>query len=76
MANPRPKKSPYHHLIPEVKEQRRRRMWYGLLFCGVVIFAAIWHRYREYERQHGVGRTNIAPSAKERIVEAASGATP
>jgi hypothetical protein len=48
----KPAKSPYHHLIPEVREQRRRRNWYILLALTGLVF--LWIAYNLWRSNQDV----------------------
>lgn len=58
--NKRPRKSPHHHLIPEVKARRKKRIWYTLLAItvGYAVFIAIQiHRRNSTLPDNGKGET-------------------
>lgn len=62
----KPKKSPYHHLIPEIRDQRRRRVWYTLLTVCIAVFVSIWVAYRK--QQHRFGTQSGAEGVPTSIV--------
>lgn len=47
------KDHPYYHLIPEVREMRRRRMWYALLGLTLLAFGVIGYFVQRDGKVHG-----------------------
>jgi hypothetical protein len=67
----KPRKSPYHHLIPEVREQRRRRNWYLLLaFSGMVL---VWILYAIRTREGQFAGQSGRPSGVWERIQRAMG---
>ena len=67
----KPKKSPYHHLIPEIRDQRRRRLWYTLLAVCISVFVAIGIAYRNQQRRFGAN-TGAAGVPTIQVIERAT----
>lgn len=72
----KPKKSPYHHLIPEIRDQRRRRVWYTLLAVSLAVFVSIWITYRKQQRRFGATTGDSGVSTTKVIERATQGGSP
>ena len=70
---PKPPKSPYHHLIPEIRDQRRRRIWYSLLAVAIGVFGWIAYSYQRMQKGYGSRAGGGSPIAQDRIERAVRG---
>ena len=72
----KPPKSPYHHLIPEIRDQRRRRVWYTLLTACIAVFVGIWIAYRKQQQRFGATPGASSVPTTEVIDRATQGGSP
>jgi hypothetical protein len=63
----KPAKSPYHHLIPEVREQRRRRNWYLLLGLTALVFA--WIGYNLWRDSAAIPSPSKGDGALREVIQ-------